>query len=286
MITAPGIYDIPIDQYHNDPNLCDGPSISSSGLKAIAECPAKYWAFSPYNPNRFPPRESRALDVGRAAHALVLGEPEFNRHFVISPYDDFRTAAAKAWRDEQTRTVLKAADYEMTQAMAAAQRATPAVAGAFRNGMPEKSLVIKDKETGIWLRARPDWLPDDVGTDFVIEYKTAVTIEPRKLSADVYRYGYHIQAAVMMDVIAAVTGVSPLGIAHVVQEKEPPYLADLRMFSAEQIEHGRMIYRTALQMFASFLKSGDWPGYTTTPQYFGTPAWVAKQQMEDGIYDD
>lgn len=276
MITAPGLYDIDIDAYHHAPRLCDGPSISASGLKQVVECPAKYWAFSPYNPNRFEKKETKALDIGRAAHAIVLGEPEFAKHFVISPHDEFRTGAAKAWRDEQTRTVLKAAEFETIQVMAKAQKLSRQCARAFEDGAPEKSLIWKDAETGIWLKSRPDWLPRDPKMRFITEYKSAETIEPSKWSSAAFGYGYEIQAALQVDGVKACMGIEPLGVAHVIQEKSPPYLCELRMFGADHLEDGRYLYRRALRLFARCLKTGDWPGYTTEPQFAETPYWFAK----------
>lgn len=285
-ISAAGIYDIAIEAYRHDPQLCDGPSISSSGLKAVLDCPAKYWAFSCLNPNRFEDKSSKAIDLGRAAHALVLGEPEFAKYFVISPHEEFRTNAAKEWRDAQTRTILKAAEFQTVLAIAKAQRESPAVMQAFERGQPEKSLIWKDEETGVYVRSRPDWLPDDPSQLFAVEYKTAVSIEPRKFSADAFKFGYHIQAAIVDEAVREVMRVKkPLGVAHVVQEKEPPYLADLRMFAPEHIALGRAMYRRALRIFADCLNSGRWPAYTKEPQFIETPAWIARE-IEENVYGD
>lgn len=272
-ITKPGIYDLPIEDYIGD--CCVGPSISSSGLRKLlpesGSCPAKFWAFSPLNPNRFPDETTAALDFGRAAHCLALGEPEFNKYFIVSPYDDFRKGEARAWRDEQTRTVVKAEDFETIQAIAAIQKRSTQCMRAFEEGKAERSLIWQDDETGIWLKARPDWLPDDPTKRFVAEYKTCLTIEPARLSSDVFKYGYNIQAAMQIDGVRAVMGVEPIGIAHVCQEKEPPYLVELRMFTPEQIEDGRQQYRHALKILAECLKTNHWPGYTNEPTYFSTP---------------
>lgn len=288
-ITAAGRYALSIDAYHHDPKLCDGPSISASGLKQIADCPAKYWAFSPLNPKRIARKDSKALDLGRAAHALVLGEPEFACHFIISPFDSFQPKAAREWRDAQTLTILKEEDFETVRAMAAAQQASPVVMQSFEKGDAEISLIWKDKETGVWLKSRPDWLPHDPTQRFLVDYKSALTIEPRRLSSDAFKFGYHVQAAMQMDAVKIVLGVrNPLGIAHVVQEKDPPHLADMRMFQPEQLDFGRLIYRKALRTFADCLASGKWPAYTAEPQYFETPAWISRamEGMDDDDYGD
>jgi len=275
-IDKAGIYDITSEQYHSQA-CCVGPSISSSGLRKISrECPARYWATSDLNPAGRQAADKDAFAFGRAAHALVLGEPEFDKHFVVSPYDTFRTKDAQQWREEQTRTVLRNEEMAVVREMAAAQQATWGVRKAFTAGRPEQSVIWCDDETGVWLKSRPDWLPDKPGLRFIVEYKTCHTIEPKRLSEDVFKYGYEMQAAMLIDGVQQVLGVQPLGVAHVVQEKDYPYLCDLRMFTKEQVEFGRWQYRRALRTFAECLNTGKWPPYTEGAQFFDTPYWVTK----------
>lgn len=286
-IASAGVYPhLSITDYHND--CCVGVSVSKSALPIAPEPPAKAWARSYLNPHRVP-RDSAAMGFGRAAHALVLGEPEFNAHWIVSPFDDFRKKEAQAWRDGQTKEIVKADDLTTIEAMARALRTTPQTAQAFGNeGQPEASIVWQCEDTGLWLKARPDWLPADPQMEFIREYKTCVTIEPRRLSVDAFRYAYDCQAAMIVDGITAVTGTRPLGVAHIVQEKEPPYLCDLRLFSPEQIDAGRTRYRHALRIFYRCLNDMErgvpphiaWPGYTTEATYFETPSWLMNQVVE------
>lgn len=288
-ITEPGWHDgIPSDAYHSS-DICDGPSVSASGLKVLAlECPAMFWAQSALNPKR-EPKETKALDFGKAAHALTLGEPTFAAEFVVSPYDDFRGKEARAWRDNQTKTIVTADDLDVINRMVAELKATPHVRNAFTHGVPERSYFAKDKETGIWLKARPDWLPSDLTRRYIVEYKTAVSVRPDKFGYQAFDFGYDIQAALMLDVIESVHGYRPLGIAHVVQMKTPPYLADLQFFTPDQLLRGRRLYRAALRIFADCWaahRAGApervaWPGYRTEPQPITTPFKIAKEIAEE-----
>jgi hypothetical protein len=288
-ISAPGWHDgISSDDYHSG-TICDGPSISASGLKKIAlDCPAIYWAESALNPKR-ELKETKALDFGKAAHCLMLGEPTFAAEFIISPYDDFRGKEARAWRDEQTKTIVSATDLDIIKAMAAELKATPYAARAFTNGTPERSYFTKDKETGIWLKARPDWLPSDPSKRFVVEYKTAASVKPDKFGYQAFDLGYDLQAALMLDVIEAVHGYRPLGIAHVVQMKAAPYLCSVQYFTPDQLLRGRRMYRAALRTFADCWAAhtrGDperlaWPGYQVEPQPIVTPYRIAKEIAEE-----
>lgn len=292
-ISESGVYDIPMADYHSD--CCDGPSVSASVLWRLLDCPAKMWDSSVLNPNRVPEEPKDSFDVGRAAHALVLGEPEFNAAFVVCPHDNLAKNPGKQWNDEwkasvaagiETRTLIR--DFDVIKQIAAAQLRAPQVARAFRDGQPEKSLIWRDQETGVWVKSRPDWLPNDPTQGFLIDYKTARTINPRELGMAAFRYGYHLQAAMQFDAVQAVLGVKPLGIAHVVQEKESPYLAELKMFDERHLALGRHLYRQGLRLFAECwarYKAGDpprkaWPGYTDTPSYFVHPFHIEKEIEE------
>jgi hypothetical protein len=284
-ITQPGLYDLTMEQYHSD--ICDGPSISSGGLNLIrSECPAIYWGRSYLNPAGQPDTDTRALALGKAAHALALGEPEFARNFAILPFDSLRTNEAKAWRDKteaEGKVILRAEEFETVQAMAAAIKRSPQCSRAFRDGKPEQSLVWRDEETGVWLKSRPDWLPDDPANGWLIDYKTTADLRPRKFSVQAFELGYHLQAALQVDACREVLGVEPLGVAHVVQEKAAPYLAELRLFTPEQIQFGRLEYRRALRTFKRCWDTKQWPGYTTEAQWIETPYYISKL-MEDPFY--
>src|SRR5262245_20346491 len=81
-----GVYsNIPLARYHAS-DVCDGLSISSSGLRTIwHESPRHYWYRSPLNPNRAPEETSRQMVLGAAAHHLFLGQAAFNEHFIKTP---------------------------------------------------------------------------------------------------------------------------------------------------------------------------------------------------------
>jgi hypothetical protein len=276
-----------MEVYHSD--CCVGPSISSGGLNTINnECPAIYWGQSYLNPQGRPGIDTKALAVGKAAHALALGEPEFAKNFAILPFDSLRTNEAKAWRDKteaEGKVILRDDDFQMVKDMADAITRSPQCSRAFRNGKPERSLIWKDEQTGVWLKSRPDWLPDDPANGWAIDYKTTADLRPRKFSAQAFECGYHLQAALQMDACKAVLGVEPIGIGHVVQEKSPPYLAELRLFTPEQIAFGRREYRRALGIFARCWQTKRWPGYTTEAAYIETPYYIA-QKMEDPFHGD
>ena len=71
-ITDPGLYDMPEADYHADP--CPEPSLSSTLARLMVNrSPRHAWTASPrLNPDHEPVNKE-TFDVGRAAHAVLLG---------------------------------------------------------------------------------------------------------------------------------------------------------------------------------------------------------------------
>ena len=275
-ITTPGCFDIPIELYHSD--CCVGPSVSGSGLVKIEQqSPAHFWHSSYFNPNR-EEVDTTALAFGRAAHAWVLGEPNFNQYFVVSPYDNFRTKEAREWREKQSRTVIKAEQLDAIKAMHESILKTPLIQNAFKDGKPEQSLIWKDKETGIWLKSRPDWLPNTL--QFVPNFKSCRSAHPDAFCKAAFGFGYHQGAALCLDGLREVLGWNSASYYFVAQEKEPPYVATLVVMKDTAIEWGRLQNRSALRKLADCLSSGKWPGYATGAIEIDIPAWTEKGLLD------
>ncbi len=89
-IITPGIYgDVPLTIYHSQ-LICDGPSVSSSGLRRVLErnggSPAHFYNEWSGNPDcEEQEDEKRQFIVGRAVHHLLLGEVGFTKAFCVRP---------------------------------------------------------------------------------------------------------------------------------------------------------------------------------------------------------
>lgn len=276
-ISAAGLYDIDMDTYHGD--CCDGPSVSGSGLVKIeSKSPRHFWWHSYLNPRR-PPIDTDALKFGRAAHAIILGEPEFAKHFIVSPYDDFRTKEARAWREKQIRTVVTKPQMEMIHAMAATILQEPDIKNAFIDGKPEQSLIWKDAETGIWLKSRPDWLPNAI--NFVPNYKTTKNAKPSEWRTDAFKkYRYHMGAALCIEGLKQVLGWSDPSYYFVVQEKEAPWVALPIIMRDTDIEWGALLNRASLRKLSDCLMSGKWPAYAEGAVEISMPEWEEKLLLD------
>lgn len=261
LITESGVYDIPSDVYHHDP--VPGGSLSSSGARLLLppNCPALY---RHRVDNPAPPK--RVFDFGHAAHKEVLGVgPEL----VVVDAPDWRTKAAREARDtayEAGSVPLLFDEYDQVQQMAAAIRRHPVASVLFNpeRGRAEQSLFWVDPETGVWRRARLDWLPDnisDAGRLIIPDYKTAASGDLRAIQRAIHAHGYHQQNAWYQDAVVALQLAEQAAFVFVFQEKTAPYLVTVVEVDAAALAIGRTLNRKALDVYRHCTATGRWPGY-------------------------
>ncbi|MDP2358689.1 MAG: PD-(D/E)XK nuclease-like domain-containing protein [Beijerinckiaceae bacterium] len=280
-VSVPGVYDMPIEIYHSD--ICEGPSISSSGLRLIEDkSPLHYWDTSPLNPDREPQQDKPYFNLGRAVHTLCLGEDGFATNYVVRPeeFSDWRTNAAKAWRATQIeagRTVLKPEDKITIKGIADRLKAHPLVRGGILSGEIERSLIWKDAETDVWLKSRPDVLP--YGGELVADLKTCAAADADSTRRSINDYGYHMQLALCGIGMKAVLDrdISDNDYALIFAETKRPFAINVKPIGAEAIVYGRMQLRRALRKFADCFRKKEWPGFDDDMITAGLPAWRVKQ---------
>lgn len=273
-ISEPGIYqNVPIAQYHSG-HLCVGPSISSSGLRKIfGESPMHYWDGSAYNPNRAISEDSEAFILGRAAHHLFLGEPFFSKLFVIRPDEapdgrqwNGNNLTCKKWlaaRAEEGRTVLTSAHVERIKGMALALGREPLVQSGALNGIIEATMAWQDKETGVWLLARPDVIPTD-DADF-IDLKSAQSVDIGSIVKSIGPmeyggYAYNQQGALVCDGYKILTGRNASSFSLYFVESKRPHCCNLVQMVADDLHLGSRMNKSALLKFVKGMNSGHWPG--------------------------
>lgn len=291
-ITAPGVYNLSDEAYHADP--VPGGSLSVSGARRLLppSCPALY-AYERGH-GRAPKAD---WDFGHAAHGLVLGkgaEIEVIRKTdrktgEVSDASDRKTDSAKeheaAIRDAGKVPML-AKDLEMAKAMETALRAHPLAARLFDplSGKPEQSLFRQDPDTGVWLRARLDWLENPPRADrhmIVPDYKTCDSASPEALRRNMFNFGYYMQAAWYLDMVVALGLAEEASFVFVCQEKRPPYLVTIVELEPDALDAGRAQNRRAIERYRDCVAAGVWPAYADDVVHLGLPRWADYQLTED-----
>lgn len=274
LITVPGVYDIPAEEYHQHPAL------SSSGARRLLPpgCPALF-RYQQDNP----PETTKTFEYGHAAHQLVLGA---GPDIVSVAAPDWRTKAAKEQRDAARETgavPLLAHEYDQVIAMAEALKAHPlaSVLLAPGSGQPEQSLFWTDRPTGVHRRARVDWLPAPAaGRMLLPDYKTTTTVDEDELRRAIHRFGYHQQAAWYLDAVTALGLADVARFLFVFQLKTPPYLVRVVEPDDLALRIGRDLNREAIELFAECTRTGLWAGYDDV-SLIGLPGWVENRYLQE-----
>jgi len=255
VITEPGLYDMSNEEYHRDP--VPGGSLSSSGAKKlIAKTPAHFkW-------DQDHPVHKDVFDFGTAAHSLILEGDHAG--IVEVAANDWRSKAAqeaKAEAHANGKTPLLSKDYQQVKDMAAAIKNHPEAMLLLSDGVAEKSGFWQH-ETGVWLRVRFDWLPNRRGDGVIlVDYKTAVSADPRKFAKSAADFGYHQQDAFYRDGAKALGISDNPGFLFVVQDKTAPYLVNVIELNEEAVNMGRALNEHAIRTYQNCKLRDEWPGY-------------------------
>jgi hypothetical protein len=282
-VPGPGIYRMSMAHYHSQA-CCPGPSISSSGLRTIwSQSPFHFWATSELNPDRLPEKdESPALALGKGAHALMLGEENFDEMFAYLPddaprkptaqqvkaYDDGRAtdvgkASVEFWRefDERTagKTILSHDMVEKIRRMSESLQSNPAAVQALTGSLTEVSLIWQDDVTGVWLKSRIDVLPDQ-GAD----YADLKTWAPRSKNVKraihnaISEHEYPMQLA-LGQMGARAFGMDAEEALLVMLMSVEPYCCSIVRMDEEVMFYARRKLRAVIGTFARCLETGYWP---------------------------
>ena len=264
-ITAPGVYDIDMETYHSD--CAWEVSLSSGDLVAIAQNPAKWYAYHWSNPDRFERADKQALRFGRAAHAVVTGGEVFAEHYEVRPdeYTDYKTKAARDWRDDVVgagRTPLTPDEARTILAMAEAIKRSPEAHAIFEVGRPEQSLFWEQQ--GIVLKARPDVIPVQ-DASIICDYKTVASVDPRKLMRAVLDYGWaqklaNVTAGMIANVPTGAREFSDFDFVLICQEKSPPFEVVCVTIPHTHIADLMRLNEAAVTEFIASRESGVWRG--------------------------
>ncbi|MBW3096852.1 PD-(D/E)XK nuclease-like domain-containing protein [Pseudohoeflea coraliihabitans] len=288
-ITEPGIYSgISLDEYHHNRSLLDAPSVSKSSLKWIfphrGGSPKAFWGRWSYNPDCIPQKTTGALDFGRAAHSLMLGDEDFSQAFEIRPaqYKDYKSGAAREWRDKvyaEGKSPLTAEEYSLIEKMALDASKNPVVKAGLLNGRIERSMFAKDEASGIWLRSRPDAIAAD---GIFADLKTTASLSEDFLEREAYRNGYFLQAAITR-MVCRMTGhpFDTFALVYTLKD-EVPDTAHVEIDPFE-IDRAEKEVSWALAKIRECLDSGEWPG--SQPFNDGTRRMQAKPWEKEQVDD-
>lgn len=187
----------------DDPGYFRLKSIDQSQLKQFLKNPAD-WAYHRLNDDHKP---TDAMKFGTAFHAYLLGTSDV---VSLPEGESLRSKDNQKWRDEQLEAgniIVSYNDMQLLKRMKEGIEQTslmpeyPDYMEIIEQGTKEQCIEWKDRQTGLMLKAKPDLIP--VGTDYLVDLKTAQKADAESFAKEVINYGYHIQTVFYRAAVAA-----------------------------------------------------------------------------------
>lgn len=228
------------------------------------------FAKSPYKWVNGKKRESTpAMDFGRLVHAIAL-TPEDLGDFVKSPFDNFRTKEAQAWKSqaiESGMTLVSDEDFD---------KAHDISEKFWENGVKDGTceVAVYSQIGDTRLKGMIDFVP--ASSKSLIDLKTTANIDGLgSLQRIVMSRGYHWQAALYLDLWNAATGETRNDFLFCFVETSAPYETAWVNIDEDLIQLGRTGYMNALAKWNECVKLNKFPRQIEGVQTISAPKWLA-----------
>lgn len=262
-------------EYHMDQD-----AVSSSLLKLILKSPRSF--LSQY---RTPPDDepNEALKLGSALHCLVLEPKLFTETYIQMPdFGDMRTKSAKdersEWLDKYPYGIaLTKKMWDTVFAMGNSIQSHKDAKLLLKNGIAEKTIFYRDRETGLKCKIRPDYYNSNLGV--LVDLKTTLDCTADSFSKTIWNYRYDFQMAMYLEGLNLLTGKLFEHGVFIAVEKEPPYEVGVYKVDADLLMKGRIDYRRALDLLSECISKNEWPGYQQGMKEIGLPGWALSKEL-------
>lgn len=253
------IEDLDEEIYHN----CAG--VSQTDLKIIEDQSLEH-----YRDKRIFSHESEAFKVGKAIHKIILENHLFEKEYTHLPAGlDKRTKAGRQEYQEimgEGKIILSHDQFEICQSIKKRIDSRPKVKTLLEGGKAEISMFHPHNEL-IHKKARIDCYRPGL----ICDLKSTRCAKPSAFEYEIFRNGYHVQAAYYIDITKEITGTAPRYFI-VAVEKSRPWGVTIHELSPKVIAVGRLYYQRALKKLETAIKENDWPcyreyNYVKAPKY-------------------
>lgn len=250
--------DLSNEQYHKTKAL------GSSSIKRAQQTLAHFKAYIDGKMEPTSSQQSR-FDLGTVAHAANL-EQSLDKVLKAPPMltKDGKAAASpkstSEWKDlvadNPDKIVLTEREFEVVHEMFNAFADNPIVNDLIKNAQVEHSLFTVDKDTGLWLKARPDIL----GQGYIADYKTCASVDLNDFEKAIGRAGYDISMS-HYKFVAELLGKRVDDIFFICQEIKAPYSVRVFRLSDHDLKSAEERHRELLNRISVAFKDNYFPGY-------------------------
>ena len=143
-----------------------------------------------------------------------------------------------------------------------------------QDGQPEASMFATDPETGLRLRCRWDFMPDDRKAG--VDLKTSRDSSPDGFSRLSHDLGYHVSRA-HYRLTADLIGEHINEMVFVVVQNNAPYITSVYQLEEPFAARGERQARLARQRLLECLTTDTWPAYSDELMVLREPAYAMYQ---------
>lgn len=252
--------------------------ISSSGLRLYLKSPEHYLHYIQNGQESKP-----AYVFGSFYHTSILEPEKLDEEYVreMMKPDQLHGMTAKAnkeWRayiEASGKSVIDEATAEKVEMMKEKLKTSPDLTKLVDKGINEESYYVEGFE-GCKVKVRPD----KVTANAIIDLKTTDNASTEGFTRTIFKYGYHIQAALYLDVLGQFDK-KDRQFVFVAQEKTEPYSYQIFRLSDDIIEYGRWQYKDLLAKHKKCSDEMKWGGYESYNEIsergvttINLPSWI------------
>lgn len=266
MTYKPGIYTISNEEYHSSDGL------SRSKLLTLRKSPYHFW-YEYLNAGYIKKPETDALILGSAFHTMIMEPAYFLSRYAVMDKVDGRTKVGKEYIENfkqihKNKTILSVEMFDQLLTMQSAFSQHPQANQFIDEGNIEQSLYWTDEETGLLCKCRPDiW-----HHNMIVDLKTTDSAAYRDFQMSAYKYGYHIQAAMMQEAFKHLFDKLMTSFVFIACEKKEPFAIATYILDEEAIAQGAAEFKRLLQRYKHCIENNEWPSYE--PQLLTLPSYA------------
>lgn len=261
-------YRLTNEEYH----LCSN-AVSSTALKELYYGKNPQLCYQKYIRKSLPFHQTDAMLLGVAAHKAILEPRSFKKEFAVFEGKYRRGDKWTEFKAEnEGKHVLTIAQWDDIKRMREAVMNHKEASSLLSGGNAEESVFWRDDDTGLLCRARADYnkeLPS--GSKVLIDLKTCKSAEPDKFIKDMINLGYPIQEAMYRE------GFQADAFAFIAVEKGDWNTVEVYELDDIFDQCGYLMYRQALEKWAEYRRSENWPTYRGGISTLTCPTWLEAQ---------
>lgn len=259
--------------YHDLKEIDGKRVLSRSFLNGISENPY-VWK---HNPEFVPTRAS--IHGSLVDSFITENEDAWEKEYVISQYEEFRSKESKIWKQEQEEAgLIVITEMQLEEARQAAEILNEFMSGlgihVGKTHRPQVAMI--SKFGGYHIKSLMDLCPADPGGIPIDIKTTGINISnDRELRRHIYSMSYHKQAGLYSWQHPQVCGISSFnGFWNIFQNNTFPYICRAVIYETHEIRQGLQRFREDVEIYHHCTTTGEWPGKALTDLRGALPNWA------------